>query len=209
MLWSSKALCWHAYYGAFVLQFALETTTCLLTALSTPESNRHSNTPFVIGCVRATASLILLLDACLILVIKQAETARDKECQPLLEKEADSSGASNSNAGYGTVTTAAASDGEEAAPKDDDEEIKAQQAKRLEEEGGWFGYLKGFAVFLPYLFPRDDWKVMACLGPRLVHVLQERISNLLTPRQLGVITNKLQQSCDTQSGIVPWKDIGL
>ncbi|KAB2100041.1 Heavy metal tolerance protein [Alternaria gaisen] len=209
MLWSSKALCWHAYSGAFVLQFALETTTCLLTALSTPEISRHSNTPFVIGFVRATASLTLLLDACLILITKQAETARDKECQPLLEKEADSSGASNSNPGYGTVTTAAASDEKEAAPKDNDEEIKAQQAKRLEEEGGWFGYLKGFAVFLPYLFPRDDWKVMACLGLRLVHVLQERIFNLLTPRQLGVITNKLQQSYDTQSGIVPWKDIGL
>ncbi|RYN15870.1 Heavy metal tolerance protein [Alternaria tenuissima] len=209
MLWSSKALCWHAYSGVFVLQFALETTTCLLTALSTPESSRHSNMPFVIGCVRATASLTLLLDACLILVTKQAESASNKERQSLLEKESNSSGAPNKNAGYGTVPTATASDKEDAAPEDDNKEIKAQQAKRLEEEGGWFGYLKGFAVFLPYLFPRDDWKVMACLGLRLVHVLQERIFNLLTPRQLGVITNKLQQSYDTESGIVPWGDIGL
>ena len=95
MLWSSKALCWHAYSGVFVLQFALETTTCLLTALSTPESSRHSNMLFVIGCVRATASLTLLLDACLILVTKQAESASNKERQPLLEKESNSSGAPN------------------------------------------------------------------------------------------------------------------
>ena len=49
---------------------------------------------------------------------------------------------------------------EETAHTDRDKEIKEQQAKRLEEEGGWLGYLKAFAVFLPYLFPKDDWRVM-------------------------------------------------
>ena len=32
-----------------------------------------------------------------------------------------------------------------------DKEIKEQQAKRLEEQSGWFGYLKSFMIFLPYL----------------------------------------------------------
>jgi ABC-type transport system involved in Fe-S cluster assembly fused permease/ATPase subunit len=209
MLWSSKALRWHAYFGAFVLQFALETTTCLITAFSIPEQSWQKNAPFVIDCVRAIASLILLLDAFVILVTKQAEISTDEERQSLLGKQANGSATANGNAGYGTIPTESASDDEEATPKDEDKDIKAQQAKRLEEEGGWFGYLKGFAVFLPYLFPKDDWKVMACLGLRLVHMLQERVLNLLTPRQLGIITDKLQHSYETQSGIMPWKDIGL
>jgi ABC-type transport system involved in Fe-S cluster assembly fused permease/ATPase subunit len=209
MLWSSKALRWHAYFGAFVLQFAFETTTCLITAFSIPETSRQKNAPFVIDCVRAIASLVLLLDAFVILVTKQAEISTDEERQSLLGKQANTAATPKGNAGYGTIPTESASDGEEAAPKDDDKDIKAQQAKRLEEEGGWVGYLKGFAVFLPYLFPKDDWKVMACLCLRIVHMLQERVFNLLTPRQLGIITNKLQHSYETQSGIMPWKDIGL
>jgi ABC-type transport system involved in Fe-S cluster assembly fused permease/ATPase subunit len=193
-----------------VLQFALETTSCLITAFSIPEKNRQKNVPFVIDCTRALASLLLLLDAFVILVTKQAEVSTDEERQSLLGKQANGSATPDSNVGYGTIPTESSSDdGEERPPKDDDKDIKAQQAKRLKEEGGWFGYLKGFAVFLPYLFPKDDWKVMACLGIRIVRMLQERVLNLLTPRQLGIITNKLQHSYETRSGVMPWKDIGL
>jgi hypothetical protein len=84
MIWSSKALRWHAYFGAFVLQFAFETTTCLITAFSIPETSRQKNAPFVIDCVRAIASLVLLLDAFVILVTKQAEISTDEERQSLL-----------------------------------------------------------------------------------------------------------------------------
>jgi ABC-type transport system involved in Fe-S cluster assembly fused permease/ATPase subunit len=209
LLWSSKSLRWHAYFGAFVLQFAFETTTCLMTAFSIPTEDRQKNAPFVIECIRAVVSLLLLLDAFVVLITKQAEVSTDEERQSLLGKQANGSVNQNGNGTYGTITPETSSDDEEAPPKDDDKDVKAQQAKRLEEEGGWIGYLKGFAIFLPYLFPKDDWKVMGCLVLRLIHMLQERALNLLTPRQLGIITTKIQQSYDTQSGVMPWKDIGL
>jgi ABC-type transport system involved in Fe-S cluster assembly fused permease/ATPase subunit len=209
LLWSSKSLRWHAYFGAFVLQFAFETTTCLMTAFSIPTEDRQKNTPFIIECIRAVVSLLLLLDAFVVLVTRQAEVSTDEERQSLLGKQANGSVNQNGNGTYGAITPETSSDDEEAPPKDDDKDVKAQQAKRLEEEGGWIGYLKGFAIFLPYLFPKDDWKVMGCLVLRLVHMLQERALNLLTPRQLGIITTKIQQSYDTQSGVMPWKDIGL
>ncbi|KAF1831639.1 hypothetical protein BDW02DRAFT_42073 [Decorospora gaudefroyi] len=209
-LWSSKSLRWHAYFGAFVLQFAFEITTFLVSAFSIPANDRQKNVPFVIEFIRAFASLFLLLDAFVVLVTKQVETSTDEERQSLLGKPTDGSATQNFNGTYGAISQDTSSDDEEAAPKDDrDKDVKAQQAKRLEEEGGWLGYLKGFAVFLPYLFPKDDWKVMACLGIRLVHMLSERVLNLLTPRQLGIITNKLQHSYETKSGVMPWKDIGL
>ncbi|CAO2647649.1 Nn.00g085710.m01.CDS01 [Neocucurbitaria sp. VM-36] len=206
-LWSSKSLRWHPYFGAFVLQFAFETTTCLMCAFSIPVEARSGDVPFVIDCIRALASLLLMLDGFVILITKhtEQETSADEERQSLLGKQTSGAAAQNGNGTYGAIAQEASSDEEEAEPTDRDKDIKAQQAKRLEEEGGWFGYLKGFAVFLPYLFPKDDWKVMGCLVLRLLHMIQERILNLLTPRQLGIITNKLQK----QDGVMPWKDIML
>ncbi|KAE8831440.1 hypothetical protein HRS9122_09030 [Pyrenophora teres f. teres] len=215
MLWSSKTLRWHAYFGAFVLQFALETTIFLVAAFSTFPEDRRRNLPFIVGCVRAAISLLLLLDAFVLLVTKQAEDSTDEERQSLLGDEPTgqtrTSAPKSSTPSYGAILPMDSDDEMDSDDDDDDdaEGIKAKQAQRLEEEGGWFGYLKGFAIFLPYLFPKDDWKVMACLGLRLIHMLQERVLNLLTPRQLGIITNKLQHSYETQSGVMPWKDIGL
>lgn len=192
---------WHAIFGSFVLHFALETTTCLISAFSIPGEDKRRNAAFVLSCIRAIASLCLMVDAFAILISKHTEKSSDEERQSLL-------GSNSSNgtvaATYGTVP-AAKPDGEEVEHVDRDKEIKEQQAKRLEEEGGWLGYLKSFAIFLPYLFPKDDWMVMGALLLRLLHMLQERVLNLLTPRQLGIITNKLSDPNPT----MPWKDIGL
>ncbi|KAH7397317.1 hypothetical protein BKA66DRAFT_408292 [Pyrenochaeta sp. MPI-SDFR-AT-0127] len=205
-VWMSKCLRWHPYFGAFVLQFAFESTTYLMDGSSIPVAARSTNVPFILGSIRALASLLLMVDAFAILITHHAknESNIDEERQSLLVKQTNDSAGPHNSANYGTIPQEAASD-DEAGPADRDKDIKEKQAKRLEEEGGWFGYLKGFAVFLPYLFPRDDWKVMGCLILRLVHMIQERIFNLLTPRQLGIITNKLQK----QDGVMPWKDILL
>ncbi|EUC27158.1 hypothetical protein COCCADRAFT_31288 [Bipolaris zeicola 26-R-13] len=204
-LWASKSLRWHAYFGVFVVQFAFEATTCFITISTVPEPFSEKYPPLIINCVRALVSLLLLLDAFVVLVTKQTKVSTDSERQSLLNKSTNSS-----HMDYSAIPfDGDSSDDEDALPDEDDKDLKAQQAKRLEEEGGWFGYLKGFAVFLPYLFPKDDWKVMACLGIRLVHVLLERALNLLTPRQLGIITTELQKAYDTKSGVIPWKDIGL
>jgi ABC-type transport system involved in Fe-S cluster assembly fused permease/ATPase subunit len=180
-----------------------------MNVFSIPAEARQKNAPLVIDCIRAVASLLIMLDAFIILVIKQAEISTDEEQQSLLGKPVKHSPAQNTNGTYGAISQEISSDGDGAESEDDDKDVKNAQAKRLEEEGGWIGYLKGFAIFLPYLFPKDDWKVMACLGLRLVHMIQERFLNLLTPRQLGIITTKLQHSYETQSGVMPWKDIGL
>jgi hypothetical protein len=186
---SSKTIRWHPYFGAFVLQFAFETTICLVNAFTISLNEKQKDVAFVINCVRAFASVVLMVDAFAILITKHVEKSTDEERQPLLNPH-------DSNV---------SDDDERSEHTDRDEEIKEQQAKRLEEEGGWLGYMKAFAIFLPYLFPKDDWNVMGALFFRLLFMIQVRVFNLLTPRQLGIITDKLSEPNPS----MPWNDIGL
>jgi len=203
-IWTSKSIRWHPYFGAFVIHFSFETTTCLISAFSLPVEEEKRDVALVISYIRAFVSLLLMIDAFAILITKHTEKSADEERQSLLAKPANGSANGTATPGYGTIPQDTPDD-EEVAHTDRDKEIKEQQAKRLEEEGGWLGYLNAFAVFLPYLFPKDDWMVMGALVVRLLHMLQERALNLLTPRQLGIITNKLSEPNPT----MPWKDIGL
>jgi ABC-type transport system involved in Fe-S cluster assembly fused permease/ATPase subunit len=211
-IWSSKSIRWQPYFGAFVLHFAFESTTCLVNAFSISPDERQQHVAFVISCIRAFVSLVLMIDAFAILITKHVEKSTDEERQSLLPKQTTSSSPEATTSGYGSIAPGINPDDANDSDSDDgpgysdrDKEIKEQQAKRLEEEGGWLGYLKAFAVFLPYLFPKDDWKVMGALFLRLIHMLQERVLNLLTPRQLGIITDKLSEPNPS----MPWKDIGL
>jgi hypothetical protein len=180
-IWSSKSLRWHPYFGAFVLHFAFETTTCLISGFSIPADEIQHDVSFVISCMRAVVSLFLLVDAFAILITKHMEQGSDEERQSLLNKPANGSANGTTVTDYGLIPQAAPSGDEEGETghTDRDKEIKEKQAKRLEEEGGWSGYLKAFAIFLPYLFPKNDRMVMGALFMRLLHMLQGRVLNLL------------------------------
>jgi ABC-type transport system involved in Fe-S cluster assembly fused permease/ATPase subunit len=206
----SEDFIWHPYFGAFVAQFVFEAVICLLRGFSLPLDDRYSNIPLAISAARSLASLLLLLDGFVILVQvqKRTEKGADEE-QSLLGAQASGSTTQNGSAtGYGSVepvTIGGEDDDDDDEAPVYDKEIKEQQAKRLEEQGGWFGYLKSFTIFLPYLWPKDDWRIMACLSMRLIHLIQGRALNLLEPRQLGIITTKLAEG----SRVMPWGDIGL
>ncbi|KAF1952981.1 ATP-binding cassette-type vacuolar membrane transporter-like protein Hmt1 [Byssothecium circinans] len=201
----TKDFIWHPYFGAFVSHFVFETVICLLRGFSLSQGDRWSNIPLSLSAARSSASLLLILDGFLILIQKKGEKGTDEEEQSLLGPQADSSATQNGNAanGYGAIEQAKTDEDEETNTNEDD--IKKQQAKRLQEQGGWYGYLKGFTIFVPYLWPKDDWVTMTCLFLRLLYVIQGRALNLLEPRQLGIITNKLHLGATE----MPWKDIGL
>ncbi|KAF2638656.1 hypothetical protein P280DRAFT_455834 [Massarina eburnea CBS 473.64] len=197
---------WHPFFGAFVWQFFFEAVICLLRGYSLPLDDRWSNIPLGLSVARSFASLLLIIDSFAILLQKKGEKGTDEEGQSLLGGQASGSATQNGTAanGYGAIEQATTDDDEEA-PQIPDKELKEQQAKRLQEQGGWYGYLKSFTIFLPYLFPKDDWRVVTCLFLRVVYLLQGRALNLLEPRQLGIITNKLHLGMS----VMPWKDIGL
>lgn len=74
---------------------------------------------------------------------------------------------------------------------EDDKEIKALQKQRLQENGSWLGYLRGFLIFLPYILPYKDRYTQFWFAILILCVIVQRILTVMIPRQLGVITSAL------------------
>lgn len=85
--------------------------------------------------------------------------------------------------------------------EDEDEELKAKRKQRLEETGGWLGYLNDFRLFLPYLIPRNDVKVQICIAVCVLCLVSRRFLNIMVPYQLGVIADKILDQTP------PYKDL--
>jgi ABC-type transport system involved in Fe-S cluster assembly fused permease/ATPase subunit len=72
--------------------------------------------------------------------------------------------------------------------------IKRRRAERLKETGGWLGYIKDFSIFVPFLIPRHNRKVQLCFALSLVAVVANRLTTVLIPRQVGIITDEVLES---------------
>lgn len=99
---------------------------------------------------------------------------------------------------YGSVAVAdtSHSDSTDSTDSDDSDaqEVKKQKKllrNRLQENGNWFTYLRGFSLFLPLVWPSKRpflyWNMLGCA----VCILGTRVFTLLEPRQLGIIVNIL------------------
>lgn len=84
---------------------------------------------------------------------------------------------------------------------DEDQDIKDARAKRLHETGGWYGYLKDFSIFLPYVIPRRDVKVQFCLLVCILALALERLLTIAIPYALGVIADKVAH------GSIPMREL--
>ncbi|PGH31870.1 hypothetical protein GX50_05368 [[Emmonsia] crescens] len=74
---------------------------------------------------------------------------------------------------------------------DEENGRKDSRARQLRKGGNWITYLNNFKVFLPYLIPKKDIKVQACLLACVLCLIAKRFLNILVPRQLGIVTDKL------------------
>ncbi|KAH8592074.1 hypothetical protein B0O99DRAFT_690133 [Bisporella sp. PMI_857] len=92
---------------------------------------------------------------------------------------------------------------------DDGEDIKKIRAKRLQETGSWWVYLKDFSIFVPYLIPRNDRKVQSCLFVSLLCLACNRILNVLVPRQLGIVADKLLAKEAPYGALGYWLLLGM
>lgn len=86
---------------------------------------------------------------------------------------------------------------------DDDDDGKDIRTTQLRKSGSWTVYLENFKVFLPYLIPRNDVKVQACLVVCMLCLIGDRVFNILVPSQLGLIADKL---LDRQ---LPYADLAI
>jgi ABC-type transport system involved in Fe-S cluster assembly fused permease/ATPase subunit len=230
-LLGSKHPIWHPYIGSWLVGGVFEALLLFLSAFSlSKEDDRHLEVSLILGACRVALFIALLLNGVFLFLEtrgEKVEKSSDEERQSLLSasgaEEANGSAVANGSAEgngsanpadpaapktYGTTPPSTSEDGsdDEASAGSDDEEdndkeIKEKQRKRLEDQGGWLGYLKGFAVFLPYLWPGNDWKGQLSLAVLGADIVMDRILNVMVPRQIGIVTQKLTE------GKAPYKEV--
>jgi ABC-type transport system involved in Fe-S cluster assembly fused permease/ATPase subunit len=205
LLLGSASPTWNTFAGAWSVGMVFEITiAALFLAIDSPASSYNLTRTSLQG-VRIACFLALVVHA-LVLLRSHKQTGSDEECQPLMTAHANGS-ASKAVTVYGaTPSTIDGTAEEEEQEDDDDKEVKDQQRKRLEEQG-WIGYLKGFSVFIPYVWPSGNWKIQFCLGLCFLDMISDRFLNVLTPRQVGIIVDKLTSG--QAKGIMPWKEVLL
>ncbi|KAK7428114.1 hypothetical protein QQZ08_005353 [Neonectria magnoliae] len=136
-----------------------------------------------------------------------------EEAQPFLQRQAEDS--SQERVNYGTQPLTGDSDAgsysgitehgdEDDSDEDEDADVKRLRAKRLKQTGGWWGYLKDFSIFVPYLVPRKDRKVQLCIVASLLCLAGKRALNVLVPRQIGIVTDKLLNHESPYEALVIW-----
>lgn len=195
---------WHPALGCWVLGFGFEATLFAL-AVAKETASQFDQAVWALQAFRITCILLLCIIGALLCISRgEEDKPNDEEEQPLLNGSVTQA---NGTTDYGSVSSDGPGsddeDGEEPKENDRDKEIKEQQRKRLEEEGGWWGYLKGFTVFLPYLWP-NTWFLKGCLVVVILGLLADRVMNILEPRQVGILTDKLTQYQAT--GRIPWRE---
>ncbi|KAH8695886.1 P-loop containing nucleoside triphosphate hydrolase protein [Phaeosphaeriaceae sp. PMI808] len=86
---------------------------------------------------------------------------------------------------------------------DDDQEVKEARAERLRETGGWFGYLKDFSIFLPYIIPKNDILAQFSIFISILTIILERVLRIAIPYLLGIISDKVT------SGVAPMRELAV
>ncbi|KAK7516601.1 hypothetical protein IWZ03DRAFT_415124 [Phyllosticta citriasiana] len=206
---------WLPYTGTWATALALEITVFVLS--DTVETEKSAFHVFE----RAVAiSRILMVFALSMLGIKIEWTCKrklssaDEENQPLLGADANGTAETQRDCkNYGTTETTEETETEEREDsfmEEQEEQKKKTQEKlrqRVLDQGGWWGYTKQFFIFLPLIWPARNRKMQFYLFIITLCILAERAFNLLIPRQIGIITNKLTEDRGTHH--VPWKEISI
>ncbi|XMA10963.1 hypothetical protein WAI453_003754 [Rhynchosporium graminicola] len=143
----------------------------------------------------------------------------DVERQSLLTKKGGkkpSSQASTLNGnGYGTATensqdsdnTDNASDSSEDSWLARQRKDQAKIDKRLEQDGNWFTYAKGFMIFFPYVWPSHN-KVLQFRAVLVCFcLLATNALNVLVPNQMGVVIDSLTHYHDGEKSSKIWLPI--
>src|SRR6266702_3025724 len=180
VLQESKAPVWNPYVLSWICGFGLEIIVCTLSTVAFPREDNFDNVRLALQALRIFILFVLSGNGILLAYRGgKGEDQRDDERQPLL-----------SNASVRASGSGGGSDGGEDS-EDDNKKLKEQQRKRLEEQGGWLGYLKGFLIFLPYVWPSKDRRIQLYIVLIGLYLVAQRLLNVLIPRQLGIIIDKL------------------
>ncbi|KAL8900445.1 MAG: hypothetical protein Q9207_005693 [Kuettlingeria erythrocarpa] len=145
-------------------------------------------------------ALLALLATCTAACFEFRRPKPDEESTALLGQKIAASVGRNPNlqpgGDYGSVSVtndpnAAPTDSEDSDSEStpDGESKKRQKAvsERLKEDGNWFTYLRGFAIFIPMIWPSRQPRLYLNMVGCGFCVLGRRALNIMVPYQLGII----------------------
>ena len=187
-----------AQYELLGLSFLTLVFEVPILAFALSHELRYSKPSFQIACQVVRIIIIFSLLTGRGYALARSRKSSDSGLPPLLPSGVDQrTGETN----YGTSplnysdieeNDSLASGGDDVDSDTDDEGgIKKLREKRLQETGSWWIYLKDFSILLPYLLPRRDRKVQLCIAISLLCLAGNRILNILVPRQLGIVVDRI------------------
>jgi hypothetical protein len=195
LLGKSKRV-WHPYLATWVTGALLE--TCILLVKDLPQTDKfYWSLDTALQMCRIVCLLILTSNILYYSVRRKLSQLRaDEEHRPLLDSYGriyeDYASAGSEDEDYDSL---AAQDEDHVS--DQTKELKERQRKRLQECGSWMAYLKDFKLLARLAWPSGNRSAKICLAILIVVILADRALNLLIPRQLGIITDKLSAIHET------------
>jgi hypothetical protein len=126
--------------------------------------------------------LLILIGTYLILIIAPqlpADSGDSEETTGLLSGSGIASGGSDGETDYGSIPAHPESAG--------------WGRRTVVGKQSWWEYLRGYAIFFPYLWPSKDRRLQIMMIICFVLVLLQRGVNVLVPSQLGKVTNILSK----------------
>ncbi|CAD0045720.1 unnamed protein product, partial [Aureobasidium pullulans] len=196
---------WYPYAAIWILGALLETCVLLFND-SLKSGELYSSLDPALQISRIVCLLILAGSGfCFSITCRLFRQSVDEENQPLLSAHG------RADADYASVASDDDQDrlimGDEDDGPNRTKELKEKQRKRLQECGSWMAYLRDFKLLAKLAWPSGNRSAKICLAILIVVILADRALNLLVPRQLGIITDKL--SAVHETGEIPIREIGL
>ncbi|KAG9233515.1 hypothetical protein BJ875DRAFT_505324 [Amylocarpus encephaloides] len=218
VLTDAKFPVWYPYLGTWLIGIAVEMTLVVLQASYESPSSAADYTTVSIQVARVAifASLVFVYYG-----LRNDEKEYDNpdaEQQSLLRKRLapKPSSLAGSSKGYGSTTRTKSSDSDSASSATAEDSWLAKQKKseemvqkRLQQDGNWFTYAKGFAIFVPYVWPTHN----KALQFRTVLVgfclLSTNALNVLVPYQMGVMIDSLTKYTGGNHNINVWLSVAV
>ncbi|KAJ5773629.1 hypothetical protein N7457_008525 [Penicillium paradoxum] len=137
--------------------------------------------------------LFVFLIAAFLFETRQRKKRIAEESRPFLNGNHTRYGAVNANdSDNSTVQSESESESDTGKSKNDAAARKKRLRNgKLQTLGGWWDYLKGFSIFLPYLVPRNNRKVQLCIAANVFCLVCHRVLNILIPQQLADVTDSI------------------
>ncbi|RKF62064.1 ABC transporter aclQ [Erysiphe neolycopersici] len=119
--------------------------------------------------------------------------------------------------GIGSINGTLHTDENNITPQHRDTEGTISSSRHVEEpafykpqkipERNWWEYVRGYALFFPYIWPSKSFRLQATVVVCFLLLLGQRVVNIIVPLQIGKVTDHLTNRGHESSLTVPWSSI--